>query len=90
MAIENHGGTIVVTGSHIELVRQRTVLSMLGLEINTGMKRRGRPASVLANEILVGAGKPRCGTKRNAYEALRAHLIEQGFEPNDERTRPRD
>jgi hypothetical protein len=82
--------TALDTPEAIEAMRWRTVLSALGSEIRTGMLRssRGRSTLALANEILMSHELPRGGTKRNAYEALRAFIIEAGWPVNDAATRP--
>jgi len=59
--------------SDIEKLRQLTIRRALKLEIETGMKRssRGRPTTVLANEITGKSSR----TKREAYKDLNDHIV---------------
>jgi hypothetical protein len=67
---------IVITGKeNIQMARYITVRSALKLEVN-GLKRRGRSARQIANEIM-GTNIP---TKRRAYAAFNAWLVARGAE----------
>ena len=62
---------IVITGAdNIERTRWLAVRSALSLEVK-GMRRRGRSARVLANEITGRNDR----TARAAYTALNAHIV---------------
>ncbi len=65
------GNDIMITGAqNIEHARWLAVRSALSLEIK-GMKRHGRSARVLANEITGENHR----TARAAYDALDAHIV---------------
>lgn len=50
MTVEVTGGGTVITGEHIALFRLFALRGALRLE-TLGMKRRGRPASVIVREV---------------------------------------
>ena len=65
--------TVVITGEkNIALFRLLAIRSGLSLEITTGMKRHGRPMSVIANEQMGTSLR----TKRAVYKAFDAWLAE--------------
>jgi hypothetical protein len=70
---EAMNGSVVLTGDQVTAARWLTVRSALGLEIRTGMTRRGRPVRVLANEITGGGHR----SKRAAYGALDVFISER-------------
>ncbi len=76
MAIETDNGGIMVTGEHIEMMREVTVASGLALEVNTGMvASRGVSMMLAANRItsavdMTWCSGPVLGTKRTKKGAL--------------------
>lgn len=71
--MSNENGITVVTGAaSIEGARLLAVRSALKLEVS-GMKRRGRPARVLANEAM----GTNIRTARATYAAFDAWLVQQ-------------
>jgi hypothetical protein len=68
----NDSGALVITGAEsIEAARLLAVRSALSLNVRTGMKLRGRPARVLANEAMGTSIR----TARATYEAFDTWLV---------------
>jgi hypothetical protein len=66
--------TIIVTGDEkIADVRLLAVRSALRLEITTGLKRHGRSANTIANEIMGTSYR----VKRVTYMAFNAYITEK-------------
>jgi hypothetical protein len=70
---EDQPPTLVVSGDvYTRLFSKLALRRALRMEIQTGMKRRGRPSTVIANEYMGTAVRGR----RKVYEAFDKWLVE--------------
>lgn len=71
---EDNGGATVITGAeNIENVRLLALRGALKLEVK-GLKRRGRSARTIAQELLGLPGRPGA---RTVYRALNKHIVDR-------------
>jgi hypothetical protein len=68
------GGFVIEGEGNVRMASVLALRSALGLEIKTGLKRRGRSARTIAQEFLSLPGRP---ATRTVYEKLNAYVVEQ-------------
>lgn len=72
MSNVHEGGTMITGEANVRMASMLALRSGLGLEIKTGLTRRGRPTAKIANEITGCKSR----NKRTAYVALNKYVTD--------------